>query len=113
MVNEVLDSSFFTVRGMIKAARGTKSQPVFAAELGITQSTLSRYENGKANPSAQLIEKCMHILHTGARNSDPLYEYTVSIIEKSFSTSQDVKLRTALTYLIDHVYRLSNPTVRS
>ena len=48
-----------TVADLGRAARNGRSQKEFAHELGVRQSSISRYESGKASPPGSVIEHCM------------------------------------------------------
>lgn len=52
-----------TVSGIIRAARGTRTQEAYAADLGIRQDLLCKYEKGRVNPPATIIERCMLDVH--------------------------------------------------
>ena len=53
-----------TIAQLVRAARNGRSQNDFARELGVRQSSVSRYEGGKASPPAGIIEHCMRLVHT-------------------------------------------------
>lgn len=65
LANENVEMS---VRGIIRAARGGSTQAKFAELLQTQQSLISKYESGVTNPPADVIDKCMKIIH--GRTSD-------------------------------------------
>jgi len=51
------------IRNIISEARGNRTQAEFANVLGKSQGLLSKYESGKVNPPAAIVEKCMKMLN--------------------------------------------------
>ena len=47
---------------LIRSARGDQDQTSFGVFLGKSQTQISKYENGAANPPRRVIEQCMAIL---------------------------------------------------
>lgn len=90
-----------TIPQLIKAARGTRSQVEFAQELGVKQSTLSRYELGEANPKAQIIEQCMHLVHWPTQELTLTVDELTDKIRKQLSKEDHAPLRVALSKIID------------
>ncbi len=86
---------------LIKAARDGRSQAEFARELGVEQSTLSRYEKGEANPKAQIIERCMHLVHWNNEMPIPTVDELADKVKKQLSREDQAPLRVALSKLID------------
>jgi len=70
-----------SISQLIKTARNGRSQAEFARELGVKQSTLSRYEKGDANPKAHVIERCMRLVHWGNENHIPTVDELARITE--------------------------------
>lgn len=93
--------TIISISDLIKKARGGRSQQEFAHELGVSQSMLCRYENGEANPKADVIERCMRIMHIigleQALSADELAEK----IRTRLSSEDKAPLRIALSKLID------------
>jgi DNA-binding transcriptional LysR family regulator/transcriptional regulator with XRE-family HTH domain len=52
-----------TIGEIIRKARNGRSQKAFADLLGVRQSSVSRYESGKASPPASVIDACMRLVH--------------------------------------------------
>lgn len=86
---------------LIKTARNGRSQADFARELGIEQSTLSRYEKGGANPKAPIIERCMHLVHWSSQVAIPTVDELADKIRKQLGREDQAPLRVALSKLID------------
>ncbi|MDE3022696.1 MAG: helix-turn-helix transcriptional regulator [Pseudomonadota bacterium] len=86
---------------LIKAARGKRSQAEFARELGVKQSTLSRYEKGEANPKARVIEECMHRVHWNPSLPALTVDELADKVRKQLSRKEQASLRVAVSNLID------------
>ncbi|TCV79205.1 helix-turn-helix domain-containing protein [Sulfurirhabdus autotrophica] len=86
---------------LIKTARNGRSQAEFARELGVEQSTLSRYEKGEANPKAPIIERCMHLVHWNNQAPVPTVEELADKVRERLSREDQAHLRVALSKLID------------
>ena len=63
--------SINSVGELVLAARNGRSQKDFAALLGVKQSSVSRYESGKASPPISVIEHCMRLVHTASSDESP------------------------------------------
>lgn len=57
------NSTEMSVKEIIRSARGELTQAGFAALLKTKQSLISKYESGNASPPANIIDKCMEIIH--------------------------------------------------
>ncbi|MCL4469917.1 MAG: helix-turn-helix domain-containing protein [Gammaproteobacteria bacterium] len=86
---------------LIKTARNGRSQAEFARELGVEQSTLSRYEKGEANPKAQIIEKCMHLVHWSNQAPVPSVDELADKVRERLGREDQAPLRVVLSKLID------------
>jgi transcriptional regulator with XRE-family HTH domain len=86
---------------LIKAARDGRSQAEFARELGVGQSTLSRYEQGEANPKALVIERCMQLVHWNKQASAPTVDELAEKVLKQLGREDQAPLRVVLSKLID------------
>lgn len=85
---------------LIRIARDGRNQAEFARELGVSQSALSRYEKGKVNPRAEVIERCMRLVHWGdipATTVDELAEK----VRAQLAGEERAPLRVALSKIID------------
>ena len=90
-----------SISQLIKAARDGRSQAEFARDLGVTQSTLSRYEQGGANPKAEVIERCMRLVHWGNEDGSPSVDELADKVRAQLSREDQAPLRVALSKLID------------
>ncbi len=90
-----------SISQLIKAARDGRSQAEFARDLGVTQSTLSRYEQGGANPKAEVIERCMRLVHWGNEAGSPSVDDLADKVREQLSREDQAPLRVALSKLID------------
>jgi transcriptional regulator with XRE-family HTH domain len=90
-----------SISQLIKAAREGRSQAEFARDLGVTQSTLSRYEQGGANPKAEVIERCMRLVHWGNEDGSPSVDELADKVRAQLSREDQAPLRVALSNLID------------
>lgn len=90
-----------SISQLIKTARNGRSQAEFAYELGVSQSTLSRYEKGEANPKAEIIERCMHLVHWNNQEPEPTVDELADKVRKQLGRNDQASLRVALSKLID------------
>ena len=86
---------------LIKTARNGRSQAEFANDLGVSQSTLSRYEKGDANPKAGIIERCMHLVHWCSPEPEPTVDELADKVRTQLGREDQAPLRVALSKLID------------
>lgn len=100
-INGSHDVAITSIPQLIKAARNGRSQAEFARELGVEQSTLSRYEKGETNPKAQIIERCMHLVHWSTQMVIPTVDELADKIREQLSREDQAPLRVALSKLID------------
>lgn len=90
-----------SISQLIKTARDGRSQAEFARDLGVTQSTLSRYEQGGANPKAEVIERCMRLVHWSDQERAPSVAELADKVRAQLSREDQAPLRVALSNLID------------
>lgn len=90
-----------SISQLIKTARDGRSQADFARELGISQSTLCRYENGDTNPKAGVIERCMRLVHWGEQEREPSVDDLADKVRIKLGREDQGSLRIALSRLID------------
>ena len=86
---------------LIRAARNQRSQADFAQDLGVSQSMLCRYEKGGANPKAEVIERCMRLVHWGNDVRAPSVDELANKVRTQLSREDQAPLRVALSNLID------------
>lgn len=92
-----------SISQLIKTARDGRSQAEFARDIGVTQSTLSRYERGHANPKAEVIERCMRLVHWGNPETVPSVDQLADKVRSQLSREDQAPLRVALSKLIDEL----------
>ena len=90
-----------TVAKLIRTARNEHSQKEFAQKLGVKQSSISRYESGKVNPSVQVIEYCMRLVHSEGTELIPTADELAVKIKAGLAEAGQGRLRLALERLIE------------
>lgn len=90
-----------TVRGIIRAARGTRTQEAYAAELGIRQDLLCKYERGKINPPTGIIERCMRDVHILDKRRTPSARIIAERIKADLAAPELEPVRAAIANLLD------------
>lgn len=96
--------SILTVRGLVRAARGSSTQRDFGAALGgIGQDLISRYEAGLVDPPAKVIEACLRMLK--GREESRLFsaEAVARRIERELQGEEHLELRRAFVYMLDGI----------
>jgi len=86
---------------LVRAARNGRSQKDFAALLGVKQSSVSRYENGKASPPIGVIEHCMRLVHTVSSNESPTAEQLADRVRVALADPDFGRVRSAISHLMD------------
>jgi len=90
-----------TVAKLIRAARNEHSQKEFAQRLGVKQSSISRYESGKVNPSVHVIEHCMRLVHSEGNELIPSADELAIKVKVGLAKADQGRLRLALERLIE------------
>lgn len=90
-----------TVADLIRAARNGRSQKDFARELGVRQSSISRYESGKASPPVPVIEHCMRLVHSDGRESIPTADELATKVRTALADTSLGQFRLLISKLID------------
>jgi transcriptional regulator with XRE-family HTH domain len=90
-----------SVGELVKAARNGRSQKEFAEFLGVKQSSVSRYESGKASPPIRVIEKCMQMVHAADADDVPTADQLAERIRASLADPSLWQARLALSRLLD------------
>lgn len=90
-----------TVGELIKAARTGRSQKEFADLLGVKQSSVSRYESGKASPPVSVIEHCMRLVHAQAADEAPTADQLANRVRVVLADPTLGQVRSALSRLVD------------
>ena len=85
---------------VVRKARNIRqlSQAAFAAELKVTQSEISRYESGKAEPPRQTVMYCMHILQR--EGDEQAIESLGLLFARRLASPRYEKLRLAIVDLL-------------
>ena len=90
-----------TVADLVRAARNGRSQKEFAHELGIRQSSISRYESGKASPPVPVIEHCMRLVYSDSRESIPTADELAIKVRTALADTSLGQFRLLISKLID------------
>lgn len=90
-----------SVGELIRAARNERSQKDFADLLGVKQSSVSRYESGKASPPISVIEYCMRLVHTAGSDAAPTAEQLADRVRVALADPGLGPMRLALSRLVD------------
>lgn len=100
-----LPRSNFTVAGLIRQTRGNRRQEDFAPLIGVDQTLLSKYENGRANPPAHVIERCMAIAEEDEKRRDISVSEIAHRIRAELAAPELAPIRKAFSYMLDSVGR--------
>jgi len=92
-----------SVGELVKAARNGRSQKEFAEFLGVKQSSVSRYESGKASPPIRVIEKCMQMVHVANAEDAPTADQLAEHIRDVLADPDLQQVRLALSRLLDAI----------
>lgn len=90
-----------SVGELVRAARDGRSQKDFAQMLNVKQSSVSRYESGKASPPLHVIEHCMRLVHTAGANDAPTAEQLAERVRVALGDPELGHVRSALSRLVD------------
>ena len=85
---------------LVRGARGSTSQETFAAQLGVSQESLSRYERGRIRPPAEVVAKCWEAFEDRSDAVPPAAEELAERV-RGVSGAEFVALREAIARLID------------
>lgn len=92
-----------SVKEIIRAARGELSQTAFAEQLKTSQSLISKYESGNANPPAGIINKCMNIIH-GKNVKDDISLAALEVrMRKVLQGASQAQARRAFAVILDSI----------
>ncbi|MHB8409000.1 MAG: helix-turn-helix domain-containing protein [Acidiferrobacterales bacterium] len=90
-----------TIAQLVRTARNSRSQNDFARELGVRQSSVSRYESGKTSPPASVIEHCMRLVHTQKPVEAPTADDLADRVRAGLADPNLDQVRLALSRLIE------------
>jgi transcriptional regulator with XRE-family HTH domain len=93
--------SISSVGELVRAARKGRNQKEFAQLLGVRQSSVSRYESGKASPPISVIEHCMRLVHTDAQDRSPSAEQLANRVRETMAGPGLEHVRSAMSRLVD------------
>lgn len=93
--------AIITVADLVRAARNGRSQKEFAHELGVRQSSISRYESGKASPPVPVIEHCMRLVHSDSREHIPTADELATKVRTALADTSLGQFRLLISKLID------------
>lgn len=98
-----VDKMITNVPELMRTARGDRNQKDFATLLGVKQSSISRYERGKASPPAAVIEHCMHLVHESTNGAAPTADDLAKRIRIVLADPAMAPVRAAFSGLLDAV----------
>lgn len=90
-----------TVGDLVRTARTGRNQKEFADLLGVKQSSVSRYESGKASPPVSVIEHCMRLVHTQVADEAPTADQLANRVRVVLADPALGQVRSALSRLVD------------
>lgn len=92
-----------SVREIIRAARGSLklNQIAFAEKMQTSQSLISKYESGKTNPPADIIDKCMLIIHRENIGGDVSIKALEARMRRVLSGPAQAGARKAFAVILD------------
>ncbi|WP_371928867.1 helix-turn-helix domain-containing protein [Methylomonas aurea] len=90
-----------SVSELVRLARNGQSQEQFAKELGVMQSSISRYERGSVNPPARVIDHCMHLVNLRGIQAVPSAEQLATKILNHLMDLEAADARLVLDKVID------------
>ncbi len=93
--------SINSVGELVRTARNGRSQKEFSVLLGVKQSSVSRYESGKASPPINVIEHCMRLVHTAGSDESPTAEQLADRVRVALADPDLGLVRSALSRLVD------------
>ena len=92
-----------SVKEIVRNARGSHTQIEFANILSTKQSLISKYESGKANPPAFIINECIQIIHK-MNNSDDINISSLEIkMRRVLSGDSQAAARKAFAIILDSI----------
>ena len=90
-----------SVSELVRLARNGQSQEQFAKELGVMQSSISRYERGSVNPPARVIDHCMYLVNQRGIQAVPSAEQLATKILNHLMDLEAADARLVLDKVID------------
>lgn len=83
-----MDSQFPTSQSeLLRAARGRDTQAAFAERLGVTKSSLSRYENEKLGAPTNVLNYCLRAVANQLQDGHPsAVEHALMLVRRAAQT---------------------------
>jgi transcriptional regulator with XRE-family HTH domain len=91
----------FTVKGLIRLARGQRTQAQFARILGVKQDVLCKYEKGRTNPPVSVIEHCMREVQKADNKGPPSANALAERVRTELAAANYGALRAAIASFLD------------
>lgn len=88
-----------TISEIIKEARGPENQASFAAKFDISQASVSKYENGSANPPMNVVNACIKIIQE--KNDLDVSADALASRLKKFSGPSHIHMRKVIESLLN------------
>ena len=101
-----------TIPGIIRAARGVRTQKSFAKDLGIRQDLLCKYERGRVNPPTVVIERCMRDVHIDEKRRPPSATDLARRIRDELRATEAEPVRVAIAQILDALSFVGRSTPR-
>ena len=92
-----------SVKEIIRAARGKLIQSAFAEKLKTSQSLISKYESGKTNPPAGIINECIKIIHGKEIEGDISMKSLEILMRKVLGGAAQAQARKAFAVILDSI----------
>ncbi len=100
----------FSVKVTIRNARGTLTQSEFVEFLYVhykiktSQGLISKYESGTINPPAEIINKCMEIIHVENADDDGISLRALEVrMRKVLGGASQAQARKAFAVILDSI----------
>ncbi len=99
------DSAPFSIRDLVRVARGSESQKSFCKLIGVSQASLSRYEKGDISPPSNVIEHCMQLVYSSALGTDPVMQFVHEQFRTNLNQPEHFRVRAAIACMVDYIAR--------
>jgi predicted transcriptional regulator len=97
------DPDSFTVKALVRAARGAFTQEEFAEQLGgVSQSVVSKYESGSLDPPSRVIETCVRIVMKRQR-AFPSSDQVAAKVKASLADPRLSEVAAAIGVIVDAI----------
>lgn len=98
-----------SVKGIVRNARASHTQIDFvsflkdAYQIESSQALISKYESGKANPPAEIIDACMKIIHSKNIPGEVSLNELAEKIKRVLTGPAQAEARKAFAIILDHL----------